>query len=201
MSTDNNNTLQRANRRLAMKLGVLGLFALGFGFALVPLYSVICEVTGLNGKTGDSVAATKIAANAQAEQSAKVDKVDRSRLVTVEFTGTMMPGLAWEFKPHVTKMKVHPGEVVTAMFYAKNTSRHEVKGQAVPSMTPGIAAPHFQKLDCFCFTQQTLQPGQSKDLQIVFMVSPKLPQEVRTVTLGYAFFPAVDTEKSPEKVI
>lgn len=170
--------LFQANRRLAVKLAAAAVGALAFGFALAPLYNVLCEATGLNGKT-----------NAAAAMPAAV-KVDRSRWVTVEFGGDAMPGLSWEFHPRQPSMRVHPGEIVRASYYAKNPTDRTLAGQAVPSVSPGQAARHFQKLDCFCFRQQALEPGATREMGLTFIVSPQLPQEVRTITLSYAFFPA-----------
>ena len=175
----NGEELRRANRRLAIKLGVVAIVALAFGFALVPLYNVFCEATGLNGKT-----------NAESASPAAV-KVDKSRWVTVQFTGTIMPGLSWEFHPQVTSIRVHPGEITRVSYYAKNPTNQTIVGQAVPSVTPGQAAQHFVKLDCFCFKQQALEPGAEKEMGLTFIISPELSKEVGTVTLSYAFFPAV----------
>lgn len=176
----NGEGLRQANRRLAMKLAVVAVGALAFGFALVPLYNVLCEVTGLNGKI-----------NAEAARPAAV-KLDRSRWVTVEFGGNVMPGLSWEFRPQQPSMRVHPGEIVRASYYAKNPTNQTIVGQAVPSVSPGLAAQHFKKLDCFCFRQQALEPGVTREMGLTFIVSPALPEEVRTITLSYAFFPAIN---------
>lgn len=175
----NGEELRRANKRLAIKLGAVAIGALGFGFALVPLYNVFCEATGLNGKT-----------NSESARPASV-KVDKMRWVTVQFTGTVMPGLSWEFHPQQASMRVHPGEIVRVSYYAKNSTNQTIVGQAVPSVTPGQAAQHFVKLDCFCFKQQALEPGAEKEMGLTFIISPELSKEVGTVTLSYAFFPAV----------
>lgn len=171
--------LRLANKRLAMKLGAAAIVALGFGFALVPLYDVFCEATGLNGKTG-----------AESESPAAV-KVDKSRWVTVEFTGNVMPGLSWEFHPQQASMRVHPGEITRVSYYAKNSTNQTIVGQAVPSVSPGQAAQHFVKLDCFCFKQQALEAGATKEMGLTFVVSPELSKDVKTITLSYAFFAAV----------
>ncbi|GAO36572.1 cytochrome C oxidase assembly protein [Sulfuricella sp. T08] len=175
----NGEELRQANKRLALKLGAGAVVALAFGFALVPLYNVLCEATGLNGKT-----------NAERARPAAV-KVDKSRWVTVQFTGTVMPGLSWAFYPKVASMRVHPGEITRVSYYAKNPTNQTIVGQAVPSITPGQAAQHFVKLDCFCFKQQALEPGAEKEMGLTFIISPELSKEVGTVTLSYAFFPAV----------
>lgn len=175
----NAEELRKANKRLALKLGVVVIAALGFAFALVPLYNVFCNITGLNGKT-NSEAVHPLAS-----------KVDKSRWVTVEFTGNVMPGLSWEFHPKQLSQRVHPGEIMVATYYAKNSTNQAIVGQAVPSITPGLAAQHFKKLDCFCFKQQTLGPGVTRELTLTYIISPQLSKDVRTLTLSYAFFPAI----------
>ena len=171
--------LASANRRLVRRLLWVVAAAFVFGFGLVPLYNVLCSATGFNGKS-----------SLRADPAVAVNAVDRSRTVTVEFMSTTMPELPWEIRPSVTHMEVHPGEPNTATYVVRNSSRQVIVGQAVPSISPGQAAQHFQKLDCFCFTQQTLQPGEEKIMPLTFIVSPKLQQDIGTVTLSYAFFNA-----------
>ena len=170
-----------ANKRLALKLLWLVAGALLFAFALVPLYDVFCKLTGLNGKTeGLPVAAQKSM------------KVDETRWVTVEFTSSVMPGLAWNFEPKQYSMKVRPGQIEMATYVAKNMTNQRVVGQAVPSVSPSKATPYFKKIECFCFQRQELKPGESKEMPLRFYVSPDLPEDVRTVTLSYAFYSAVN---------
>lgn len=169
----------RANRRLAGKLLGLTVLAFAFGYALVPFYDVFCRLTGINGKTAGQPAA-----------AAPASAIDLSRSVTVEFTGTAMPGLAWEIQPVETRLRLHPGEIQQARFRVRNTTAASITGQAVPSVSPGQAAAHFSKLDCFCFRQQTLGPGETKELPLTFIVTPGLDREVHTITLAYAFFRA-----------
>jgi cytochrome c oxidase assembly protein subunit 11 len=161
--------------RTALKLAGIALGMFAFGYALVPLYDVICEVTGLNGKTA------RIEAPAGG-------KVDESRWVTVEFTGSSMKGLPWEFRPVQSSMRVHPGQLVTAWYEARNTVDEAITGQAVPSVAPNRAATHFKKIECFCFTKQPLQAGETKRMPVQFVVDPSLPGEIATLTLAYAFF-------------
>lgn len=165
----------RANRRTAVKLGLVGLAMFGFGFALVPIYNVLCEVTGLNGKTGRL-------------ESAEAHAAPTDRLVTVEFTGSVMSGLPWEFGPAVTRVQVRPGEPVTITYKAHNSATEAIDAQAVPSVTPGRAAAHFKKIQCFCFTRQTLAAGEEKVMPVQFVVDPALPEDINTITLSYAFF-------------
>lgn len=169
---------ERANKRLVIKLVWIVAGALVFAFALVPLYDVICAVTGLNGKT-----------NSTAELVVPV-KVDSTREVTVQFISSVMPGLGWNFFPLENSVKVHPGQVTTVLFEAKNTTSTEVSGQAIPSVTPGKASAHLKKIECFCFVKQTLKPGEVKKLPLRFFISADLPQDVHELTLSYSFFPA-----------
>ena len=168
----------QANKKLALKLVWILAGALVFAFALVPLYDVICSVTGLNGKTSNS------ATTATAQQ------VDASREVTVQFVSSVMPGLGWNFYPKQNSITIHPGQVTTVMFEAKNITSEEVAGQAIPSVTPGKASAHLKKIECFCFVRQSLKPGEVKELPLRFFVSADLPPEVHELTLSYSFFPA-----------
>lgn len=169
---------ERANKRLVIKLLWIIAGALIFAFALVPLYDVICTVTGLNGKTNNS---------AELKPPAKMDV---SREVTVQFVSSVMPGLGWNFYPLQNSVTVHPGQVTTVMFEAKNTTSTEVSGQAIPSVTPGKASAHLKKIECFCFVKQTLKSGEVKKLPLRFFIGADLPQEVHEMTLSYSFFPA-----------
>lgn len=177
------NTLERdqANKRLGYKLVWVVAAALLFGFALVPLYNVLCSVTGLNGKTSNTADITS-------------NKVDESRWVTVEFTSTVMPGLGWNFRPKQSSIRVHPGKIESVLFEARNNTNEVVVGQAIPSISPGVASPHFKKIECFCFIRQSLNPGETKEMPLRFYVSPDLPQDVKAITLSYAFFNAVKKE-------
>ena len=169
-----------ANRKLIIKL-VIGLSAsILFAVAMVPLYNVLCEVTGFNGKT-----------NGSAKQIAKTLKVDETRLIKVEFTSSVMPGLPWEFAPMQGSLMVHPGQIELAKFQAKNITNQASTGQAIPSVSPGQAAQYFNKIECFCFRRQDLKAGESKEMPLTFYISPNLPAEIKTITLSYAFFNAV----------
>lgn len=172
-----NSSEQNNIRRTGLKLVAVALGMFAFGYALVPLYNVICEVTGLNGKTG----------RVQASESGAVDS---TRWVTVEFTGNSMKGLPWEFGPEQKSMRVHPGASMVAYYQARNISGESITGQAVPSVAPNKAAAHFKKIECFCFTRQTLKPQESRQMPVRFVVDANLPRSVNTVTLSYAFFNA-----------
>ncbi|MFZ2541967.1 MAG: cytochrome c oxidase assembly protein [Gallionella sp.] len=179
-----NEKLERANKRLVLKLAMLAVTASFLGVALVPFYNWICVVSGLNGKTGGAVESSDLPAQA-----------DTTRWVTVEFMGNVMPGMNLDFHAKQNKIKVHPGEVVTVDYVVKNATKEVLNGQAVPSVSPGISAKYFKKIDCFCFKQQQLQAGETRDMPLVFFVSPELPQDIRTITLSYAFYLAVDGHK------
>jgi cytochrome c oxidase assembly protein subunit 11 len=167
----------KANRRLAVKLGIMALAMFGFGYALAPMYDFMCQTLGLNGKTGRVEA-----------QVAAAKPVDVSRTVTVEFTGLATTGLPWEFKPTTRKLEVHPGEAQEVKYYVRNTGNETITGQAVPSVAPGVTAAHFKKIECFCFSQQTLKPGEAREMPVRFVVDPALDKNVQTITLSFTFF-------------
>ncbi len=169
----------RANRRLALRLGAVALFFVGFGFALVPLYDVICSITGFNGRT-----------NAMAAPANPNTQVDTSRWVTVEFLSHTMPGVGVELAPEMFTMKVRPGAIVHTHYVARNGTGQAFSGQAVPSVTPAVAAPYFQKVECFCFSPQTFAPGEERAMPVVFVVKPGLSRDLSTITLSYTFFEA-----------
>lgn len=174
------------NRRTAFTL--LGVIALsfGFGFALVPLYDVFCELTGLNGKTSGpgKVVATTTAG-------------DTRRVLTVEFTDTVMPGLPWTITPQTARLDVRPGELYQVSYRVSNYSDKPVVAQAVPSVSPGVAAASFEKLECFCFSRQALEPGETRELPMAFTVKPDIDKDVHTITLAYAFFKVDDAKPAP----
>ena len=172
-------TQQQRNQQLAWKLVLVSVFFAGFGFALVPLYDVICRLTGLNGRT-----------NAVALAPSKNTQIDLSRWVTVEFLTHTMPGVGVDFAPEKFSMRVHPGDIIHTHYVVKNKSTAAFVGQAVASVTPAIAAPYFQKIECFCFTQQTLLPDEERTMPVVFVVNPEMSRDLGTVTLSYTFFEA-----------
>lgn len=161
-----------------MKVLYVVIGSLLFAFALVPLYDVLCSITGLNGKTDNSAATLAKA------------KVDASRMVTIQFVSAVMPGLGWNFYPKQTSVTLHPGQIETVIFVAKNTTSETVSGQAVPSVTPGKASTHLKKIECFCFVNQSLKSGETKEMPLRFFVSPDLPEDVKELTLSYSFFKA-----------
>lgn len=167
------------HRELTIKLAVLCVGMFGFGFALVPLYDVFCAITGLGGRTSEV-----------AQQV--TEDVDVTRTVRVEFVGAINQGARWEFRPTVSHMDVHPGQIYETYYFARNLTDRQVTGQATPSVSPGSAAKYFMKVQCFCFTQQEFAPEEGRDMQVVFMVDPDLPKFQDTVTLGYTFFTLPD---------
>lgn len=171
--------LKQANGRLALKLGVAALAMFGFGYALVPIYNLFCEITGVGGKTG------QIGASAAAES-----RIDAGRELTIEFTGHAASGLPWEFRPMQKKLAMHPGETKIASYYVRNKTGEKITGQAIPSVTPNEAALYFKKIECFCFSQQTLKPGEEREMPVRFMVMEKLPKAIGVITLSYTFFNA-----------
>ncbi|MBC7162595.1 cytochrome c oxidase assembly protein [Immundisolibacter sp.] len=176
--------IARTTRRLLLAVGLM----FGFGFALVPLYNAMCEVVGLNGKSSN------LTGTASAPQESTGQPPAVGREVTVEFVANTNADLAWDFQPKVARMKVRVGETAEAVYVARNRAAHEVTGQAIPSVAPGVAAKHFHKIECFCFTEQKLAAGEQKDMTVRFRVDPDLSSEVRTVTLAYTFF---DLHKAP----
>jgi cytochrome c oxidase assembly protein subunit 11 len=173
--------LQRENIRMVGKLVVITAAMFIFGYALVPLYKSICEMTGINilalGERLVPGAATALPANTQ---------VDTSRTITVEFDANSRG--PWEFKPATRSLQVHPGELATVMYEFQNIQNRRMSAQAIPSYAPQQASAHFNKLECFCFNQYTLEAGEKKSWPVVFVIDPKLSKDVNTITLSYTFF-------------
>ena len=168
----NNNTVKK------LLLVVVAMF--GFGFALVPLYDVFCDITGLNGKT-NSTAVTY-----------EANGIDKSRIVKVQFITRNAKGIPWKFEPVMNEIEVHPGEMKLVSFYAKNQAQHDIIGQAVPSVSPGKAANYFHKIECFCFTQQPLKAGEDVEMSLQFYVDLALPTDIKTLTLSYTLYDITD---------
>jgi cytochrome c oxidase assembly protein subunit 11 len=173
--------LRRENVRMVGKLAVITLGMFAFGYALVPLYKSICEMTGINilamGDRNIPGATSSAPANTQ---------VDTSRLITVEFDANSRG--PWEFKPAQRSLQVHPGEMATVMYEFKNIQNRTIAAQAIPSYAPQQAGAHFNKMECFCFNQYTLLPGEKKSWPVVFVIDPNLSKDVKTITLSYTFF-------------
>jgi cytochrome c oxidase assembly protein subunit 11 len=164
-----------ANRRLVVKLIVVAIGMFGFGFALAPMYTKLCELTGLN--------------NLQTSDAASLNtQVDRSRTITVQFDANLRNELPWSFRPLTKSMQVHPGQLVNVVYEVKNASDSDLFGQAIPSYGPQVAGRYFKKLECFCFTRQELKPNETRQMPVVFVVEAGLPADVHTITLSYTFF-------------
>jgi cytochrome c oxidase assembly protein subunit 11 len=171
----------QTNLTTLRKLLVVALAMFGFGFALVPFYKKICDVTGIN--------------NVLKADQVSNSQVDAARWLTVEFDTNVGDKLPWTFRPLEKSVRFHPGELMQVTFEVRNNSNRVITGQAIPSYGPQLAANYFKKLECFCFTQQTLQPGEVKRMPVVFVIENGLPQDVNTVTLSYAFFEVEGTAK------
>lgn len=184
MSIDAEQEEETSNSRVIKRLVLVVFSMFGFGFALVPLYDVFCDITGLNGKTNDI-------AVAYAD-----DGIDTSRTIKVQFITRMAKGIPWQFKPVVNEISVHPGEMKFVNFYAKNKSQQDIIGQAVPSVSPGLAAGYFQKIECFCFTQQPLKGGEEVEMGLQFYVDLDLPADINTLTLSYTLYDISNKEDS-----
>jgi cytochrome c oxidase assembly protein subunit 11 len=167
-------TLKQENRRLFARLAVVALAMFGFGYALVPFYYAICEAWGVN-SFGQTPAAS---VNTQ---------VDASRTVTVEFDSNAH-NLPWRFRPLVGHVEVHPGQIITVEYEVVNVRDVPVTGQAVPSYGPQYAGEYFNKIECFCFRQQTLAAGETRRMPVTFVIDPRLPAGVNSIALSYTFF-------------
>ncbi|MEW7973392.1 MAG: cytochrome c oxidase assembly protein [Candidatus Thiodiazotropha endolucinida] len=168
----------RKNRRTTLLLSGLVVAMFGFGFALVPLYNLFCQITGTQ----------SLAQRSQIGLATPTsDQVDRARWVTVKFDTTVNPNLPWEFVAETTKMRVHPGQTYEVNFHARNRSHSAVTGQAIPSVAPWQATPFFSKLECFCFNKQRLDGSEKTVMPLQFMVSTELPAEINSLTLSYSF--------------
>lgn len=178
-----------SHSRLIGRLLLMVAGAFIFAFAMVPLYNVLCEATGFNGKTTiPKTILNGFGVGGMQATNTPTSKVDTSRTVRVEFTGTVMPGLPWEMRPLTLSLEIHPGEMQQVSYLVRNTSNRTIVGQAVPSISPGLAAQHFEKIECFCFSQQTLAPGEAREMPLAFIVKPEVDRNISQITLSYAFF-------------
>ena len=174
-------SLQRANAAMVGKLAVITVLMFGFGYAMVPMYRHICAALGINvlslGDRQIPGATSSVQPNTQ---------VDRSRTITIEIDANARG--PWDFKPAVRSVQVHPGELMTVMYEFRNRQPRAMAAQAIPSYAPKQATSHFNKMECFCFAEHTLKPGESKQWPVTFVIDPKLPKDVATITLSYTFF-------------
>jgi len=176
MSTQHAGSDRAFNRSMLIKLVVVACLMFGFGFALIPMYRAICQVTGIN----------NLVKRDATEQEVRNTQVDMTRTISVEFDANARGLLG--FRPEQTSLDVHPGEVTTVMYDISNNEGRTIDAQAIPSYAPKQATEYFRKIECFCFTQQTLKANETKRMPVVFVIDPKLPKDVRTITLSYTFF-------------
>ncbi|WP_020394319.1 cytochrome c oxidase assembly protein [Thiolinea disciformis] len=162
---------------LVTKLFLIPIAMFGFGYAMVPLYNVFCEVTGLNGKTG-------AISSAEANQL----NIDKTRSIKVEFTSSVNNEGPWDFHPAQPSMMIHPGETYTTTFFATNKLNKDLVSQSIPSVAPITAASHFKKTECFCFTEQAFKALETREMPVTFVVDNAVPNDVDTITLSYTLF-------------
>jgi cytochrome c oxidase assembly protein subunit 11 len=175
---------RKLNLQILKKLVVVAVLMFGFGYALIPMYKKICEITGINLLTPSM--------NVTAEE-VRNTQVDKTRTITIEFDANSQG--PWRFRPTVANMQVHPGEMVQVVYEVVNTQARSIDAQAIPSYAPQQAGAHFKKMECFCFKQQTLGPNEAKQMPVVFFIDPELPKDVKTITLSYTFFEVSGTGK------
>ena len=169
------------NRQMGRKLVLVVVLMFGFGYALVPMYRAICDALGIN-----VLSLSELQTSDAPRRGAVNTQVDASRSVTVEFYANARG--PWDFKPAQRSVTVHPGELTTVMYEFRNRQDRTMTAQAIPSYAPAQAMAHFNKLECFCFSEHVLKPGESKQWPVVFVIDPKLPKDVKTITLSYTFF-------------
>jgi cytochrome c oxidase assembly protein subunit 11 len=174
--------VEKRNTRLLVILTVVVLGMFGFAFALVPIYNSLCQALGINGKTNKQAVV----------YDEKKANIAHDREVVVEFVATNNSGVSWLFYPKTTTLRVHPGEIAKLAFYAENQTDHRMTVQAIPSVTPGIAAKYLKKTECFCFEHQTLNGHEAMDMPLLFHLDTDLPPEVKTITLAYTLFDVTD---------
>jgi cytochrome c oxidase assembly protein subunit 11 len=175
-------TLRLDNARMVGKLAVIAGLMFGFAYSLVPMYSAICKALGINVLS----LSEQLGAGQDPKRGRGNSQVDLSRTITVEFDANAHG--PWDFKPALRSLQVHPGELATVMYEFRNVQNRTMAAQAIPSYAPTQAMPHFNKLECFCFNEYTLKAGESKQWPVVFVIDPKLPKDVKTITLSYTFF-------------
>ncbi len=183
----NNKENQAKNNKMVLKLCAIVVGMFGFGFALVPLYDVLCDALGINGKTADTAAVYQNV------------EIDESRLITVSFITRINSGMPWEFKTETRQVKVHPGQMNQVNFYVKNPAKTAIVGQAVPSVSPGPAAIYMNKTECFCFEQQRLEAGEDMLMPMQFYVDPQLPEDITYFTVQYTLYNVTESFETVAK--
>jgi cytochrome c oxidase assembly protein subunit 11 len=177
-----NTSLRERNRIMLRKLSIVAVMMFGFGFALVPIYEKICQVTGIN-------------------QLVKKDEptstqIDTSRTVTIQFDSNVRSDIAWELRPLEREVKAHPGEFIQVVYELRNPTEVTAEGQAIPSYGPQIAGQYVKKLDCFCFSKQPIPAGETRRLPVVFVLDPSLPRDVTVITVSYTMFEVGGTRRA-----
>lgn len=180
---------ERLNGQMLGKLLVVAVLMFGFGYALIPIYRKICEITGVNILTPNDM-------RVEAPTNTQIDK---SRSITVEFDGNAQG--PWRFRPTTNSVTVHPGEMTQVVYEVVNTQSRAIDAQAIPSYAPTQAAQYLKKVECFCFVQQTLGPNEAKQMPVMFYIDPALPKDVRTITLSYTFFEIAGKQKKAAAVV
>lgn len=171
----------KSHSRLLMVLTAIVIGMFGFAFALIPIYNSLCKALNINGK---------VELKSVAYDSAT--PVDNRRMLEVQFVATNNSGIPWAFYPKTHKLKVHPGEIAKLAFYAENKTSHRMTVQAIPSVTPGVAAKYLKKTECFCFERQTLSGHEAMEMPLLFHVDVDLPKDIKTITLAYTLFDVTD---------
>lgn len=185
MVNESDPNRDKKQRRLLIVLSCFVVAMFGFGYAMVPLYNVLCSTLGINGKTGTQVALDDTG-------------IDETRTITIQFLSTTNAYIPWEFRPRLRTIRLHPGENKAVAYFAKNNTDHDMIVQAIPSVTPGIAAKYLKKTECFCFTQQKMKGHEEMDWPLLFHIDRNLPKNIHTITLAYTLF---DVTNMPGKVI
>jgi cytochrome c oxidase assembly protein subunit 11 len=181
---------QRINKKHPLLLAGLAISMFGFAFALVPIYNVICEITGINGKTS---------AQASLLEEIGLAGVPIDREIRIEFLAKAARGMPWEFRPQDGALSVRPGEMHHMTFYVRNRAQKTITGQAVPSVSPGQASLYLKKIECFCFEQQELTAGDELEMGVSFIIDPDIPAEINELTLSYTMFNVTHAE--PDHVV
>ncbi|MFC3093911.1 cytochrome c oxidase assembly protein [Alteromonas sediminis] len=180
--------LQSENHNMVFRLVIITCAMFGFGFAMVPLYDVFCDITGINGKTNETAVVYS------------APEIDTSREVAVEFITRTHKGMPWEFSATTQRIVVHPGELNTVEFYVRNPARRDIVAQAIPSVSPGTAALYLNKTECFCFNHQPLAAGEEALMPMQFYVDPQIPDDVTVFTVQYTLFDVTARADDPKSL-
>lgn len=177
----------KSSRKIFMIGGTVAVIMFGFCFAMVPLYSLLCQKIGVNTSAAGSGLLTQVSEKT-------TEPPDLTRTIKVQFTATNHNGMPWDFYPRIREISVHPGENIKVYFYAKNPTEKTMSAQAIPSMTPTDALGHFHKIQCFCFNQQTLKGGESKEMPMIFRIDKDISKDIHVITLAYTLFDTTPKE-------